>query len=171
MMESCLLTLFRLCLSCKGPITASVEKVVGTLLRVAYRCHNCGATGHWDSQTFIGGKVYCDVMLSASILFAGATPTKVLRVLCNLNWPTIGIRTFMRHQRHLLQPTIRQVWNTTQKEMLQRLVEIGMPMILGGDGRHDSAGHSAKYGSYSFIDLEWNMIVHLELVQVHYIFF
>ncbi|XP_071854147.1 uncharacterized protein [Apostichopus japonicus] len=164
-MESCLLTLFRLCLSCKGPITASVEKVVGTLLRVAYRCHNCGATGHWDSQTFIGGKVYCDVMLSASILFAGATPTKVLRVLCNLNCPTIGIRTFMRHQRHLLQPTIRQVWNTTQKEMLQRLVEIGMPMILGGDGRHDSAGHSAKYGSYSFMDFEWNMIVHLELVQ------
>lgn len=77
----------------------------------------------------------------------------------------------MRHQRHLLQPTIRQVWNTTQKEMLQRLVEIRMPMILGGDGRHDSAGHSAKYGSYSFMDFEWNMIVHLELVQVHYIFF
>lgn len=29
-----------------------------------------------------------------------------------------------------------------------------VPLCLGGDGRADSPGHSAKYGSYSIIDLD-----------------
>ena len=38
--------------------------------------------------------------------------------------------------------------------------------MLGGDGRSDSPGHSAKYGSYTFMDLEHNVILDVELVQV-----
>ena len=30
---------------------------------------------------------------------------------------------------------------------------------LGGDGRNDSVGHSAKYGSYTLMDLEGNKIM------------
>ncbi|PIK35704.1 hypothetical protein BSL78_27475, partial [Apostichopus japonicus] len=33
------------------------------------------------------------------------------------------------------------------------------------DGRSDSPGHSAKYGSYTFLDLDWNKEIHQELVQ------
>ncbi|CAM4299189.1 unnamed protein product [Leuciscus chuanchicus] len=38
-------------------------------------------------------------------------------------------------------------------------------VIVGGDMRADSPGHSAKYGSYTMIDLETNTVVDVQLVQ------
>ena len=39
-------------------------------------------------------------------------------------------------------------------------------LVIGGDGRSDSPGHSAKYGSYSMLELNLNKIVDIQLVQV-----
>ena len=43
------------------------------------------------------------------------------------------------------------------------------PITIGGGGRADSPGHSAKFGSYGIIDLETNKVIHIELVQVRII--
>ena len=37
---------------------------------------------------------------------------------------------------------------------------------MGGDGRCDSSGHSANYGTYSLMDAEQNKILDSQLVQV-----
>ena len=37
---------------------------------------------------------------------------------------------------------------------------------MGGDGRCDSPGFCAKYGTYSCMDLKTNNILDLQLVQV-----
>ena len=42
----------------------------------------------------------------------------------------------------------------------------GKALTLGGDGRADTPGHSAKYGSYGLLDLDLMLVVHIELVQV-----
>ena len=42
----------------------------------------------------------------------------------------------------------------------------GKQIVLGGDARCDSPGYSAKYGSYSLMDLETNKILDIQLVQV-----
>lgn len=39
-------------------------------------------------------------------------------------------------------------------------------VVLAGDGRADSPGHSAKYGSYSLLDLKCSKIVDFKLVQL-----
>ena len=39
-------------------------------------------------------------------------------------------------------------------------------LILGGDGRCDSPGFSAKYGTYTLMELQHNVILYIELVQV-----
>ena len=39
-------------------------------------------------------------------------------------------------------------------------------LALSGDGRADSPGHSAKYGSYSVIDMSCSKVVDFKLVQV-----
>lgn len=39
-------------------------------------------------------------------------------------------------------------------------------LVLGGDGRNDSPGHSAKYGSYTVMEGRLNKVIHIELVQV-----
>ena len=50
--------------------------------------------------------------------------------------------------------------------LLNKLVEKQQGLILGGDGRSDNPGHSAKYGSYSMLKLNINKIVDIKLVQV-----
>ena len=47
--------------------------------------------------------------------------------------------------------------------MLQEVKEDSF--LIGGDARCDNMGHSAKYGSYTAVDLERNEIFNVELVQ------
>ena len=53
--------------------------------------------------------------------------------------------------------------------LLSKLVKKQQGLVLGGDGRSDSPGHSAKYGSYSILELNINKIVDRKLVQVYHI--
>ena len=41
-------------------------------------------------------------------------------------------------------------------------------LIVGGDARCDSMGHSAKYGSYTIVELKQNKVIDLEVVQVRH---
>ena len=58
------------------------------------------------------------------------------------------------------------VWETKQSTLLDQCRATGVPLTIGGDGRADSPGHSAKYGSYGIIDLVTNKVIHMQLVQV-----
>ncbi|XP_011677896.2 uncharacterized protein LOC105444839 [Strongylocentrotus purpuratus] len=49
--------------------------------------------------------------------------------------------------------------------MREQLQELGEPLVLGGDARNDSPGHTAKYGSYTFMEMNINKVIHVELVQ------
>lgn len=59
---------------------------------------------------------------------------------------------------------ILQVWSQEHAALLDQAKN--RPLKLAGDGRADSPGFSAKYGTYSVLDLDTNKIVHFELVQV-----
>ena len=59
----------------------------------------------------------------------------------------ISTRTFFCHQRHILIPAIQRIWEQQQLfsvAMLQ-LEKQQRDIVLGGHGRADSPGHSAKY--------------------------
>ena len=45
------------------------------------------------------------------------------------------------------------------------------PLVLGGDGRCDSPGFSAKYGSYSFMEIDYNAVLNVKLVQAKEVYF
>ena len=47
---------------------------------------------------------------------------------------------------------------------MRSLKEEGNPLVLAGDGRSDSLGHS---GSYSILELSCNKIIDFKLVQVY----
>ena len=46
------------------------------------------------------------------------------------------------------------------------MIRRGEPLTIGGDGRADTPGHSAKYGSYAMLDLDLMVVVDIQLVQV-----
>ena len=58
------------------------------------------------------------------------------------------------------------MWGQEQSKLLAQSKAQSTPLSIGGDGRADSPGHSAKYGSYGIIDLHTNKVLHIELVQV-----
>lgn len=161
--ESCLLPLFSTCPVCNNP-TKPTTYTIGTFLRVTQCCDGCNYQRQWDSQPMIKNTPAGNLLLSAAILFTGALPTKTIRVLEVLNCATISLPTYHIHQRRYLQPTVLNAWHKQQSDMISLLQAYGEPLSLGGDGRNDSPGHCAKYGSYTFMDLEH--ILDVELVQV-----
>ena len=163
--ESALLLLFSSCIHCSSH--TSVKKVVtGSLLRIIQTCSNCSRRRTWESQPYIGKIPAGNILISAAILYSGALPSKALQMFQILNLATITRKTFFRHQNQYLQPAINSVWKRSQELLLRSLKEKGNPLVLAGDGRSDSPGLSAKYGSYSILELTCNKIVDFKLVQV-----
>ena len=68
----------------------------------------------------------------------------------------------------MLHPAVDQVYHQHQSDLLNAAKSEGTGLILGGDARCDSPGHSAKYSSYTLLDVQRNKIIHTELVQVWY---
>ena len=104
--------------------------------------------------------------MSASILFSGSLPAKALQMFQILRLSSITRKTFFRHQAQYLQPAVLSTWKRDQEMLFHELKERQNPIVVAGDGRADSPGHSAKYGSYSLLELNCNKIIDIELVQV-----
>ena len=117
-----------------------------------------------DTQSFIGRVPEGNLLASAAILYAGALPIKALRIFTILNCVTITLTTFFRHQRRYLQPAISTIWERQQLSLISSLKEY--KLTLSGDGRADSPDHSAKYGSYTVVEMSCNKVVDYRLVQV-----
>lgn len=163
--ESCLLKLFAVCMMCgQSAARGFVSNVIGTMVVVTQVCELCGESTHWAGQPFIGETPAGNLLLSAAILFSGSTPTKTLRTLQFMKVQVYQRGTFFRHQRLYLHQAIRVVWKNHQGIIFRGIKPEGM--TLGGDARCDSMGHSAKYGSYSAVDLDQKKVVDVELVQV-----
>ena len=162
--ESALLLLFHVCTFC-GKTGTDIKKFVnGSFLRVTQRCVSCKRKRVWESQPFIGKMPAGNLLTSAAILFSGSFPTKALRMFSALNCPTVSSQTFFRHQSAYLFPAVNVNYERHQNSVLASLREKGL--VLAGDGRADSPGHSAKFGTYSVIDLTCNKVVDFKLVQV-----
>lgn len=148
----------------KAAAVGRVSLVQGTLAVVNQVCSLCGEESDWSSQPLLKETAAGNILLSAGILFSGSLPSKALRMLKMIGVQVFSPQTYFRHQRMYLHQAVRAVWDRQQRQLLASADPDGM--LLGGDGRCDSMGHSAKYGSYSAIDLERNKVVDVQLVQV-----
>ena len=95
-----------------------------------------GHTKTWESQRCDGKLPWGNMLCAAGTLFTGSNPARVA--------------AFFKHIEQL--------------SLLQSLQ--GKAIALGGDGRCDSPGYSAKYGAYNLVELDLNKVLVVELVQV-----
>ena len=144
--RSCLLELFISCKSCHNSCSGKVAYQKGTCIAIRQLCHHCGHKRVWMSQPFINDVPAGNILLSGAILFSEA---KVLRMLNHMQVACISDRTFYRHQSRFLEPAIFTVWKAEQSRLLAGCKAWDSSLSIGGDGRADSPGHSAKYGSYA----------------------
>ena len=61
-------------------------------------------------------------------------------------------RSFYRIQRDSLFPAINAVYNKPSAGILKYITESGVAVDLAGDGRCDSPGFNAKYGTYTLMN-------------------
>ena len=113
-----------------------------------------------------GTMPYGNLILSAAIMFAGANPAKHLRILDFAGIQNISLKTYMTVQSAYLTPTIIDVWKKSQEALVQEIKDNARTLQLAGDARCCSPGHTAKFGSYSLMDLHTGKILDLQLIQV-----
>nr|XP_054605995.1 uncharacterized protein LOC129166755 [Nothobranchius furzeri] len=105
-----------------------------------------------------------NLQLCAAVLFTGSSFSQISKFLGAFNVQGLSKQSFCRHQAKLLIPTVSWQWQLEQADIIQEATESG-PVTLGGDMRADSPGHSAKYGSYTMMDLKRNKVIDIQLVQ------
>ncbi|XP_029841231.2 uncharacterized protein LOC115324738 [Ixodes scapularis] len=104
-----------------------------------------------------------NLLLPAAITFSGASPTRVIRLLSS-----VGVAVLQKSQLFLIQgclvfPAAAKVWKEDQTTLLTAMR--GSKLHLAGDGRADSPGYSAKYGTYTLLETNINKILHFEVIQ------
>ena len=87
------------CLSCHNACAGEVGYVQETFIAVRQHFSHCEYQIQWTSQPQIRDTPAGNVLLSAAILFSGATPGKVLRMLSHLNVACFTDKTFYCHQK------------------------------------------------------------------------
>ncbi|XP_028456556.1 uncharacterized protein LOC114570424 isoform X2 [Perca flavescens] len=161
--EQCPLSLFETC-----PVCTRVCNVhpcrKGSFLAVDQLCPHCQFFRQWKSQPVIGSTPVGNLQQSAAIYFCGASFSKMKKIFEAMQLRTHTYDAFRRHARTYLEPAIIHSWTEWQTQKLQML-SVANSVILGGDMRADSPRHSAKYGSYTTMDVQTNEIADIQLVQ------
>ena len=134
------------------------------MVNVTAKC-SCGFAHNWNSQPTHSQMPLGNLYFSASILFSGNNISKILQFFRHARIQFITGRCYNYLQSGYLIPSVLTVWNKQQSVMMADCQ--GKQIILGGDGRCDSPGYCAKYGSYSCMDLENNKILDTKLVKVN----
>ena len=160
--ESQLMQLFQRCHSCGLEVKLKTS-IRGTLLVVNGICPD-GHVLHWQSQPLVKGMAAGNLLLSAAILFCGLTFTSISNLADVFNLAVFGERYFYRLQKEYLYPVVHTNYVRQQEAVIEYLR--GNQLHLSGDGRCDSPGYSAKYGTYSLMDSATDLILDYSLVQV-----
>ncbi|KAG0427363.1 hypothetical protein HPB47_025583 [Ixodes persulcatus] len=160
--ESCLRELLDRCLFCGAPHCKIELDFVGTMVRAAVTCP-ASHTRTWRSQTVFHRRPMGNISVCAATLFTGSSPTKVLRLFSLMGMQSLQKTSFFKIQRCYLVPAVTEVWLSEQATLLDKLR--GRKLCLAGDGRADTPGHSADFGTYTLLETTANRVIHTELVK------
>ena len=136
---------------------------VGTCLVVSWRCSAGHIGGRWASQPTCDKLRAGNLLLASSILLSGNSFTKVGLLFKFLYLQYFSSTFFYWYQNLYIAPAVDDYWKSMQKDLWQE--RAGNNVILSGDGRNDSPGHSAQYCTHTLADMETKTILQLEIVD------
>lgn len=162
--ENELLKLFKFCQQCGSPTDTTTMIQHGSMVTVKTSCMS-GHTVTWESQPRVKGTAAGNLLITAAIVFSGNTYKHAADFAKHLNLQFISSSYYYKIQRKVIFPVVQKAWRKNQAEVVKQLKQT-KNVDLCGDGRCDSPGHSAKYGTYTLMDEKSNLIVEFSLVQV-----
>ena len=97
--------------------------------------------------------------------FTGNTYTAIKNFASCLGLKFVSENVFYRTQDRYLFPVVNETWEKERRALVQALCRQDS-VNLNGDGRCDSPGHNAKYGTYTLMDDNTGKIASFSVVQV-----
>ena len=161
--EESLDKLFVACSTCFKPNAEVSKTLVGSMVEVRTLCVD-GHKNKWQSQPKIDSNIAGNVLLAGSILFSGNSFQNINTFAQRLNLAFIGKSYFYQIQMEFLFPVVDKAWKDHQQDLLKEVKK--SKLNICGDGRCDSPGHCAKYGTYTIMDESTNKILDFSVVQV-----
>ena len=140
------------------------KKYVGTCLVVSWGCNAGHAGGRWAAQPTCEGVRAGNLILASSLLFSGNSYQKIgmMFKFCNIQY--FSHTLFYQYQNLFIAPAVKDFWEQQKKKLCDE--RSGKDIILSGDGRNDSPGHSAQYCTYSLADMKDKAILEMTIVDV-----
>ena len=161
---SSLKSLLIFCQTCKKPahITGMPEK--GMMLTVHLLCED-NHKSIWRSQPLIEGMASGNLSMAGSILLSGNTFQRIKEMMDIANVSFFSHTTYDDLQSQYIFPAIDNVYNH-HKEILVAKAREEPKLDLLGDGRCDSPGYCAKYGTYTLMNSQSGEILDFHVVHV-----
>ncbi|KAG0432133.1 hypothetical protein HPB47_021155 [Ixodes persulcatus] len=150
------------CLVCGSPHCEVELSFVGTMVRAQLTCPE-SRVRVWRSQPVLCRKPMGNISVCSAILFTGSSPTKVLRLFSLMGIQCVQKSQYFKFQSCYLLPAVTEVWLFEQAALLDRL--LSTKLCLAGDGRVDTPGHCADFGTYTLLETTTGQVIHTELVK------
>ena len=132
----------------------------GTLLKCKLKCDH--HESEWTSQRpkvdQEGPLFNGNIDLEAGILLSGISLSGFQRAMSITNVQVMSEQCFYQIQKKYLFPAVNSVYEKRRNEIVERVKSV-KELNLVGDGRFDSPGHSAKYGTYTFMNEDSKEII------------
>ena len=118
----------------------------------------------WQTQPFISSMAAGNLLFSAGILFTGNDYSNIANFTKATNIQFFSQRSFSSTQKKYLFPIVNKKFAEHRVDIFNKVRNT--EVVAGGDGRCDSPGHSAKYGTYSIVNTASSKVLDFSLVQV-----
>lgn len=152
---------------CLGILSFTID-LKGTVAQLRWSCPN-KHNGMWVSSEVIGKSHHQDIYLNdlligACVLLSGNNYSK-FQLLCKFLSLAVPDRSvFCRNQRLFYLPVILTMWHDMKSKLLETLNPY-KEIIIGGDGRNDSPGFSARFCVYVAMDLFTKLVIDMEILD------
>ena len=105
--------------------------------------------------------------LCAGTLLSGQTYGGIRRAMDYAGVRFIGKTRFYSIQKKYLFPAINHIYEKQKENILYKLKSENIAIDVVGDGRFDSPGFCAKYGTYTIMNAQNNQIIDFFVAHVH----
>ncbi|XP_071827646.1 uncharacterized protein [Apostichopus japonicus] len=136
----------------------------GSGLKVTWSCCEGHSPGQWFSQPLFNRMYAGNLLIASGVILSGNSLMKMTHFFKTIGLKSITKDTFYRTQRLYVAPVVDNFWQGMQQGILSAYGD--QQVVLAGDGRCDSPGHSAQYCSYVFTDEATKKVLHVEVVDV-----
>ncbi|XP_040189237.1 uncharacterized protein LOC120920891 [Rana temporaria] len=149
---------------CSSQIYKIEKIIIGTMITVYSTCRCLHRLKLWESQPKIKQYAAGNILLAGAITLSGGSYAKVREMFDLCGIAIFGKTSFNKAQTRYVHKAVDISWQKNLSDVTKELK--GKPVFIIGDGQCDSPGYSAKYSTYTCMDLFTKKIVDFDVVQV-----